>query len=125
MTIPLSILDVAGVRTGYREAGHGVPLLVLNGGDYRSFSSSHDWPPVLPLLAAAGAIRPRRCRPRSRGRRLVGARGDANSPGTNRNDNCSATNRDHPSRPTKYHVRHALSIHNGQPGSCSCAAVGP
>src|SRR5690606_26684806 len=34
-----------------------------------------------------------------------------NSSGTNRNDNRSTTNEDHPRRPVDHHVRHALSLY--------------
>lgn len=54
METPLAFIDVAGTRTAYREEGDGFPLLLLHGGDYRSFSSSHDWQPVLRLLAGQG-----------------------------------------------------------------------
>jgi 2-hydroxy-6-oxonona-2,4-dienedioate hydrolase len=47
-------VDVDGVRTAYREAGEGRPVLLLHGGDFRSFGSSHDWQPVIPLLAERG-----------------------------------------------------------------------
>lgn len=38
-----SFVDVDGIRTAYHEAGSGRPLLLIHGGDYRTFAHSCDW----------------------------------------------------------------------------------